>query len=85
MDTASHLHQDPELVAHERTYKAFNVLLRWCSVLLAATIIWLTVWFATPGGFLGGTVTALIVFALGWWFVIRHEEKQPLDVWVEGR
>lgn len=85
MDAGTHLNQDPEVVAHERTYKAFNVLLRWSMVLLGDLILSLSIWFATPGGFLSALVVGVVVFALGYWFVIRHEEHQPLDVWVEGR
>lgn len=76
---------DPELVAHERTYKAFNILIRWSMTLLAAGISFLTLWLATDAGFLGGAVTGLIVFVLAWNFLVRHEEHQPLDVWQEGR
>ena len=76
---------DPELVSHERAYKSFNILLRWCMTLLAAGICFLTLWFATGAGFLGAAVIGLLVFALGWSFVVRHEEHQPLDVWQEGR
>lgn len=73
------------LLDHERTYHAFNMLVRWSMVLLAATILFLTLWFATPAGFLGGAITGLLAFGLGYWFVIRHEAHQPLDLWVVGR
>ncbi len=76
---------DPELVAHERTYKVFNILLRWCVIHLASVIVGLTVWFATPAGFLGGLFTGVAVFVLGYVFVVRHEEHQPLDPWAMGR
>lgn len=76
---------DPELVTHERTYKAFNLLIRWSMVHLASLLSFLTLWFATPVGFLGGLVVGVVVFALGYKFVIQHEEHQPLDVWQEGR
>jgi len=76
---------DAELLAHERTYHVFNMVVRWTTLHLAALIAGLTVWFATPGGFLGGVATAIIVFAAGYFGVIRKEEHQPLDVWVEGR
>jgi len=76
---------DPQLIAHERAYKGFNVLLRWCMVLLAATITWLTLWFATPAGFAGGAVTGLGLLIAGYAFLVRHEEHQPLDPWAEGR
>jgi len=76
---------DPELVTHERTYKAFNILVRWSMVHLASLIAFLTLWFATGTGFLGALIVGVVVFALGYKFVIQHEEHQPLDVWQEGR
>ena len=78
--------QEPEeLVAHERTYHAFNVLLRWAMVHLASVIVWLTLWFASGAGFIGATVVGLVVFAIGYVVLVRHEEHQPLDPWVPGR
>jgi hypothetical protein len=74
-----------ELVAHERTYKAFNMLIRWAMVLLGSSILWLSLWFASPAGFLGATVVGLIAFVLGYVFVVRHEAHQPLDPWAPGR
>ena len=76
---------DAELLAHERTYHLFNMLVRWSMVLLASTIAFLTLWFATPAGFWGGLVTGLILFVLGYLGLVRHEAHQPLDVWMEGR
>ncbi|MGH6966400.1 MAG: hypothetical protein ACREE0_18100 [Phenylobacterium sp.] len=77
--------QDPQLVAHERTYKVFNVLLRWCMVLLASSITGLTLSFATSAGMLGGAVVGLLILGLGYVFLVKHEEHQPLDPWAEGR
>lgn len=77
--------QDPELVDHEKTYHTFNVLLRWCMLHLATVILTLTLWFATPAGFWGALFVGVVVFAVGYIGLVRHEEKQPLDVWVEGR
>ena len=76
---------DPELIAHEQTYHVFNVLVRWSMVVLAALITGLTLWFATPAGAGGGLGIGFVVFVLGYWFVIRHEAHQPLDIWIEGR
>ena len=75
----------PELLAHEQTYHGFSILLRWCMLGLATLISTLTVWFATPGGFLGAVVVGVVVFAIGYAVLVRHEEKQPLSLWVEGR
>ena len=86
METPSHFgDQTPDIVTHERTYHAFSILIRWCMLLLGDVILSLTIWFATPGGFWGALVVGAAVFIAGYIFLVRHEEKQPLDVWVEGR
>lgn len=76
---------DPELLVHERTYHGFSVLVRWTAVGLAVAITVLTIWFATPAGFLAGLVTGLVLSVAGYYGVIRHERRQPLDLWTEGR
>ncbi|HEX3700228.1 MAG TPA: hypothetical protein VHV27_06090 [Phenylobacterium sp.] len=76
---------DPALVDHERTYKTFNIILRWAMVHLASTIIFLTLWFATGAGFFAALVVGVIVFVGGYAFLVKHEEHQSLDVWKEGR
>lgn len=75
----------PDLLAHERTYHGFSILLRWCMLGLATVIPTLTLWFATPAGFWGGLIAGIVVFAVGYAILVRHEEKQPLNLWVEGR
>ena len=85
MDTGRQFEQTPFVVEHERTYHAFNVLVRWSMLVIGDVILWLSLWFASPAGFLGATVAAIVVFVLGYMFLVRHEEKQPLDIWVEGR
>lgn len=85
MDAQIQSPHDPDLVAHERTYHVFNVLLRWCMLLLATTLLSLTLWFATPAGFWGALVVGTVVFVVGYVGLVRHEEKQPLDPWAPGR
>ena len=75
----------PELLAHERTYHGFSILLRWCMLGLATVITTLTLWFASPAGFWGGLIIGVVVFAVGYAILVRKEEKQPLNLWVEGR
>ena len=73
------------LLAHEQTYHGFSILLRWCMLGLATAITTLTLWFATPAGFMGGMLVGLALLAGGYVFLVRHEEHQPLDPWAEGR
>lgn len=77
--------RDPELVAHERAYRAFNLVLRWCMTLAAATLVFLTLWLATTAGFIGGAISGLIVFVLGYYFLVRRTRRQPLDIWAGAR
>jgi hypothetical protein len=77
--------QTPDVVAHERTYHAFSLLTRWSMLVLGSAILWLTLWFASPVGFIGATVMGLFAFVAGYIVLIRHEQKQPLDLWTEGR
>lgn len=76
---------DSELLAHERTYHVFNMVIRWSMLLLATAIAMLTLWFATPAGFWGALTVGVVVFVAGYFGLIRKEEHQPLDLWVEGR
>jgi hypothetical protein len=77
--------QSPAVVDHERTYHAFSILVRWAMLLIGDAILTLTLWFASPAGFWGAAVVGVAVFVIGYLFLVRHEEKQPLDVWKEGR
>lgn len=75
----------PEVVDHERAYHTFNMVLRWSMLLLGTLILTLTLWFATPAGFWGAAIIGAVVFGLGYVFLVRHEARQPLDLWTEGR
>jgi hypothetical protein len=77
--------QNPEVVDHERAYHTFSIIVRWAMLLLGDTILTLTLWFATPTGFFGSAIVGVTVFVVGYILLVRHEEKQPLDVWREGR
>ena len=86
METRSNFgDQTTEVVTHERTYHAFSILVRWSMLVIGDAILWLTLWFATPAGFWGALFVGVAVFIIGYIVLVRHEEKQPLDVWGEGR
>ncbi|MDB5456317.1 MAG: hypothetical protein JWP92_1902 [Caulobacter sp.] len=70
-----------DLPAHERTYHGFNTLLHWCMVGLGASLMTLTLWFATPVGFLGGAIVGVVILAAGYFGFIRKEDHKPLDPW----
>jgi hypothetical protein len=79
MKKPAQVKQDPNLVEHEETYKAFNILLRWCMVALGSFILATTMMFASSAGVFASLVVGLVVFALGYLFLVRQEESTPLD------
>ena len=85
MQAANEAQISPDLLAHERTYQAFNMLLRWSMLGLATGLTSLTIWFATPIGFIGGLIVGIIVWVAGYYGLVRHEARQPLDPWARGR
>ena len=54
------------------TFHMFNGLTKWGCLALAALLTWLVLWFCTPTGFLGATVTGIIVAVIG---VVVLKEK----------
>src|SRR4051812_29567309 len=67
METRAHFgDQTTDVVTHERTYHAFSILTRWAMLVIGDLLLWFTLWFATPAGFLGGTFVALVVFVIGY-------------------
>jgi hypothetical protein len=86
METREHFgDQTVEVLDHEKTYHAFSILTRWAMLVIGDGTLFFTLWFATNAGFMGAAVVAIVAFIVGYMVLVRHEEKQPLDVWVEGR
>ena len=56
-----------EMDIHEQagTYKAFLAVSKWFSLLLAASLVTLVIWFCTKGGFLAGAITGVVILVLG--------------------
>ena len=62
-----HAHASPsmEIVEQRSTYHAFDGLVRWGSLAVAALILFLTLMFCTGAGFFGAAVPAAILVAVG--------------------
>lgn len=85
MHVANDTEISPDLLAHERTYHAFNMLVRWAMLGLATGLTMLTIWFATPIGFVGGLAAGIVIWVAGYFGLVRKEAHQPLDPWAMGR
>ena len=69
-DLADHAHSDyhrGEMDIHEQasTYRAVNVMIKWCSLALASGLIFPIIWFCTPAGPVAGFAVAVIIAILG--------------------
>jgi hypothetical protein len=72
---ASDYHRGDMDIAEQRaTYHLIMAYTKWGSLYLAATILWLVLWFCTDVGFFGGLISAVVLVVLGT-LVLR--EKRP--------
>lgn len=66
-----------EMDVHEqaRTYHNFLAAYKWCSLILAAGILFFSLIFAVGVGFIGSAVTAFVVLVIG--FLVLRDKKKP--------
>jgi hypothetical protein len=63
---ASDYHRgEMDISAQESTYDLVMTLTKWGSLAIATSVLFLTLWFCTPAGFLGALVTGVVVAVLG--------------------
>ena len=72
----AHDYHRGEMDIHEQaaTYSLFGKLTKWGSLVLAVSLVMLTLWFCTDAGFLGSLVSSLVLLVIGIW-VLR--DKPP--------
>lgn len=51
------------------TFNLFVGLAKWGSLLTAATLVFLVLWFQPGGSFIGGAITAVVVLVAGFFFL----------------
>jgi thiamine transporter ThiT len=56
------------------TYKLIMGMTKWGSLVLAAFLLFVTIWFCTEAGFISGFITGLVVLILG--IVLLREKPQ---------
>src|SRR4051794_7090794 len=69
---ASNYHRG-EMDIHEQvsTFHLVMNITKWGSLLVAASLLTLTLWFCTGAGFMGAVITGLVVLVLGIIFLRR--------------
>jgi hypothetical protein len=63
--------QDREFARHAETYHRFMLGVKWVAIHLAAVMVFLILWFATPAGFGWGVIAGLAVVGIGV-YVMNH-------------
>ena len=73
-DHAEHayVHGSMEISEQVSTWHLFLFLAKWGSLLTAAILVLLTVWFAVGAGFLAGAISAVALFVIGF-FALRSK------------
>ena len=69
-----HAHDDyvrgsQEISEQVSTFHLFMGLAKWGSLVIAAFLAFITIWFMPNGSFIGGFIAKVVMLALGWWFL----------------
>jgi len=73
---------DKDAADHAGTYHRFMLGLKWTAIVLATLIVFFTLWFATPAGFVWGLLAGLVVlaggiYAMNRWLAHSTERDNP--------
>lgn len=63
-----------EIAAHASTYRAFNTLLHWAALCIAALLSFLTLWLCAHAGFWPGLIVGIVILAIGTWWLRRPKD-----------
>jgi len=63
-----------EISEQNRTFHAFIGLAKWGSLIIAALLMFLTLWFQPGGSFVAGAITALVMLVAGY-FLLKSGKK----------
>ena len=63
-----------EISEQESTFDAFVGLTKWGSLLISATLLFLTIWFQPGGSFIGGAIAAVVLLVAGF-FILKSSPK----------
>ena len=63
-----------EISEQESTFVAFVGLSKWGSLIIAASLLFLVIWFQPGGAFIPAFISAVVVLVLGF-FVLKSPKK----------
>lgn len=70
----SYVRGSQEISEQETTFDAFMGLTKWGSLIIAATLMFLVLWFQPGGSFIAGAITAVVLLVAGF-FLLKSSPK----------
>lgn len=67
-------HGKMDIKANQASFHAFILMSKWGSLSVAASLLFLVLWFCTSAGFLAAAIAGIIVSVLGY-LVLREKPK----------
>jgi hypothetical protein len=69
-----HAHDDyvrgsQEISEQVSTFHLFMAMAKWGSLVIAALLAFLTLWFMPSGSFIGGAIAMVVMLVAGWFFL----------------
>lgn len=66
---SDHTHGHMDIRQNQASFDVFVKMTKWGSLAVAVIVLFATIWFCTEAGFVGGLIPALVVLALGIFFL----------------
>ena len=70
----AYVHGSQEISEQVSTFDAFVGLAKWGSLIIAAILLFLTLWFQPGGSFIGGAIAAGVVLVAGFFLLKSSPE-----------
>lgn len=70
----SYVRGSQEIAEQVSTFGAFVGLAKWGSLVIAAALLFLTLWFQPGGSFIAGAISAVVLLAVGF-FALKSGKK----------
>jgi hypothetical protein len=70
----AYVHGSQEISEQESTFGAFVGMAKWGSLIISATLLFLTIWFQPGGSFVAAFLSAVVVLVAGY-FILKSPKN----------
>ena len=74
---SDYVHGEMDVAEHEKTYLGFMSLAKWGSLVLAAIVLFFTMWLYPRGNFMGAAVCTFALVAVGIFLLRKPQKIEP--------